>query len=228
MLNYEMFQSRLTEWSTRFPQSVGELTLESPSPIALYQHIFGLIHDLKSTVQISEDTEVRGLYDTVLASDAVLNRLAFGEIELDHGHNSKLYLLASQLKSLESLQVFLETSEKHSTNVSKSPHPPYPQRFPWEGLSKARAQSCFRHGYLFYLKTIEVALSELGHLDSKITNDLKAARGHLIIRQIETIVPNAAQSAELLLRTTTLVAIPKITQIDLGDWTLAKEMQAIS
>ncbi|MBI3544483.1 MAG: hypothetical protein HY075_14525, partial [Deltaproteobacteria bacterium] len=86
MLTLETLAARLRTWSARHRANARA----DVSPIQLYQELFALTHELKSSVQLTEDTAVQALDPVITESDARLRQLAYDELELAPADNAAL------------------------------------------------------------------------------------------------------------------------------------------
>lgn len=213
MLTLETLRTRLSEWRKRFSATIDFSAPTSDrlarlAPILLYQSFFGLMHDLKTSVHLSEDEQVRALAGTVLASDAHLYRLAYDELELAAPDNDALYALGKSLDSLASIEQLLGASvARAQTPASEKKLPLFEEPFPWEGLARARATSCARHGYFFFERDDQLVLSELPQHEERLSAAVRQNHGVIVVRRIEVSVSaNPATDTSFPLTTRTLAA----------------------
>jgi hypothetical protein len=185
---------RLAAWSAKFRE---RSAVPESSPIRLYQLLFGLLHDLKSSVQISEDAQIKNLIETVLKSENLLRELAYDQGELDTAANANLHKLASNLSDLESIEVFLANTPRRVPVRIDLPLLKRP--FSWEGLSRGRATSCARHGYHFYETLTMLPLAELTRYDETLQYTLGPLGGIDIVRQLTPHSEKIAGSTKTVL-----------------------------
>lgn len=201
MLTLDTLGTRLRQWGERmsglFPSA------PQRSPILLYQETFALVHDLKSSVFVSEDAGVRELLPVVQTAEDSLRRLASDELELEARDTQGLHRTALGLQSLEMLSVYL------STVLSRAKVPVRPQlallqrAFPWEALSRGRATSAARHGYVFFERPGRAQLSTLAAEDERLAAELRATGAIHVVRSLS---PTPLPSGELELATTQIAA----------------------
>ena len=208
MLTPDALAVRLKDWATDFRANI---RASDPSPIELYQRIFGLVHSLKASIQLSEDTAIQGLNDTALASDEVLVKLAYADLELTQTANANLYKLASQLDALEPLEVLLKTALPDAAPptclVPKLLELPYS----WDAMSRARARSCTSHGYQFFTREDTTTLTTLPRLDSTIQAALAAVFGLVVVRRLDALAP---QGTDLALNASVIAAVPAANSVE--------------
>lgn len=217
MLNPEIFRERLSEWRQAF-----ELKTFKPlcSPIVVYQSLFSLVHELKGSIQLSQDAQIQGLVATVLSCEELLRKMAYDEFELNSDKDTSLYELARGLNALEDLDVFLHSVAPPKPVLEHATHPIFSKSgFTWDALSRGRARSCARHGYLFYLSGKSLLLTDLGNYEKALQDELKPLQAIAIIRSLEPQSdPLASQDqAELPLKIGQIAAFLPNTKIP-GGW----------
>lgn len=163
--------------------------LAGPSPILLYQELFGLVHDLKSTVGLSEIPEVTRLAPVVGAADAWLRPLALGSNELAAPRNQELLRLALDLRSIDQLGNFLG-GEAGAPAVSGRATPELPAKlqglsYSWDALSKARAMSCHRHGYVLFEASGDMPLRDVTAYEEALEEEIHARGAIGVARLVE-------------------------------------------
>lgn len=229
MLTPERLDERLQQWSVKLRETVAPPSPAHPSPIALYQSLFALVHDLKGSVQLTQTSTAHPLLDTVLATDQILHELAYDELELTARANLSLHRLVSNLSSLESLQMFLEKEVLSATPPSPRALALLSEPYPWEGLARARALSAARHGYVFFSCRERLSLTDLPSYDRHLGQNIGSAFGIQIVRKIEAeTATNATAGAQLNLNVLTVAAFPHaVTEATLRAgtpcWTLVKD-----
>lgn len=195
MLTLESLAERLSAFSVDYLSRSPE---QKNSPIVLYQSLFGFLHNLKSSIHLSEESNIISLLEIVLESEAVLRRLAQDEIELPADQNAALHKLASHLDSVESLALFLKTVASKTLEVTPTLLSVYSSPYPWESLSRARASSAIRHGYRFYVRTTRETLDKLTAYDEKTRVELAPIGGIDVVRSLQPKPRSEPSSAATL------------------------------
>ncbi|MBI3554643.1 MAG: hypothetical protein HY074_00085 [Deltaproteobacteria bacterium] len=212
MLTPDLLQQRLKDWTAEF-SSASRAT--APSPIDLYQRTFGLIHTLKASIQLSEDTAIQGLHDTALGSDEILVKLAYGEFELAPSANANLHKLVAALDALEPLEVFLKTALPAAVSLREASVPLLELPFAWDALSRARARSCTKHGYRFFQRQDSITLASLPSVDAATNREIGSLGGIVVVRKLD---PGQAVGTDLMLSSNVIVAIPSGSAAPAPPW----------
>ncbi len=203
MLTPDLLRQRLKSWTADFRTAT---RASSPSPIEMYQRVFGLVHSLKASIQLSEDPSIQRLIATTLASDEILVKLAYAELELAPAANTNLYKLTAALDSLEPLEVFLKTALADALSISDTVVKLLELPFAWDALSRARARSATRHGYRYFRRQDKTTLTGLTAFDAALNQELGVAEGLVVVRKLD---PLGAQGTDLGLNVTVIAGIPK-------------------
>lgn len=182
MLNLEQLKTRLMLWSAEYRAAHPR---REPSPIVLYQSLFALVHDLKSSVLLSDDPQIKGLNELVLEIEVRLRALAYDELELDGAGNDGLFKTACGLADLESLQYFLESTGKSASKPKTAEPAVLKLEFPWETMARARARSASRHGYRFFVRDEAISLAGMTAHDRQLRDELRPDDGILVIRRLD-------------------------------------------
>jgi hypothetical protein len=199
---------RISVWATHFRHDISP---DCPSPILAYQNIFALIHELKSSVQLSNVPSVRSLAEAVLKCDPILRKLAYDEVELQPQDTTALYLMLCRIgdqaptTSIPALEEFLTKAYAGSktTDVHEIPKG-LKETFPWESLSRARYTSALRHGYSLFTRSTILALATLGTFEEQLQNELRPKQGVAIVRKLDPRPSGATLEVDAL----QLVAFP--------------------
>lgn len=209
MFDQATLHDRLRKWSSSLS---ADWVAPPARPILLYQSIYSLMHDLKSSIQISSDPQINDLTPSVLNSDAMLRKLAHDELELDSENNQELWGLARKLADLKKLEHHLTRVISRAQVLTHGSIPILSSNYPWDGLARARATSSARHGFQFLQHSTEVGLQDLLAFDQTIQKDLTAAHGIAIIRHLEPLKDDdsakTAKAASMLLSVTQLAGAP--------------------
>jgi hypothetical protein len=196
--------SKLTIWSSRFSAAAPP---SGPSPIALYQELYALVHDLKSSLGLALDPQLGATLPLVTSIDAVLRPLAESDLELSPESNELLAATARSLSSLEALATLLTTEARRAETPAAVEPSELALPYSWDSLSRARAKSCARHGYTFFTRVDETTVAGLTALDRQITDELRPSKGILVARKLD-MASGAPAGNSVALVAKTLAALP--------------------
>ncbi|MEW6056333.1 MAG: hypothetical protein AB1540_06935 [Bdellovibrionota bacterium] len=213
MLTIELLKNRLSEssqkYKTRWPKLAG-------SPIALYQELFSLAHDLKGSAHLSTDGGVVKTLNTILNIDALLRRLAYDEVELDQITNQKLHTLAQDLNDIELVENFLKKAMQSAQLNPNTTPKVCSLSYSWEAMSRARARSCERHGFSFYERKGQTLLNSLNAHEARLQEELRDHSAILIARKVDPVIDAKTSSTEFLLSVSDLAGFLEAPQLASG------------
>lgn len=212
MLTPEVLEQRIRKWSQGFAQ---KYSVPKSSPIYVYQEVFALLHELKSSVQVTVAENVHTLEELIVDLENKLRTLAHDENELNKQDSLNLHQLSTSLESLESIFSFFShitvqevssTSQSFFSNISED--------LVWDSFSRARASSCLRHGYRFFKRELQIALTELKKHDADLNLALSSEDSILILRTVRSQSDGDENKEVIQLNVTEILAAKKTTP----DW----------
>ncbi|HRK01369.1 MAG TPA: hypothetical protein PLH57_01780 [Oligoflexia bacterium] len=159
--------------------------IETLSPIAWYQGLYQFFHDLKNSLLMSPENELKELLPAVEVCNALFSSLAEGKLDLAISDKK---ILRSVLErpdfSLEDIKTTVEEVASNAVAL-KNLAIPFAKNFQWDSFATARAQSALRYGYRIFERTDVVSLSKLENHDKMIDLYLKNLGGFSIVRKME-------------------------------------------
>lgn len=196
------------------------------SPILLYQSIFSFIHEMKSSLALSEAASLTELHHQVQAIDQLIQPLAFAYQQLSAQANHELKeALLTPKKDLAILISILDHSTKQLVIV-----PNLVQSLEaftnLDSLSKARLISTTCYHYQFFSKQVEMPLDELPQAEKNLKNWLHKLNGILVTQKLspkanllKNNIPTVNPTSSLILHIQYLCAFPPKVALAENSWT---------
>ncbi len=174
----------------QLPKRVGQSSeLKVGTPILLYQAFYTLLHELKTSVGLSDSSEIRALSNTVAVLEKDLKRLAYDELELSETENAALLAFVQKEFDLAEARHLLEgllAKGEKTAELAAQAEKLLAQALPWDSLSKARAKSAARHGYTFWSKNDSCELSTLLEHHDRLMLEIFEMSGVPVLRKLDS------------------------------------------
>jgi hypothetical protein len=206
VLTPESLSQRIKTWSAR--HKADSAARSAAFPILYWQDLYGLVHELKSSIGVSTVAEIKALGPLVKNLDELLGPLARDELEVPPSSLAGLAVVSSRLgegdtaESLGGLAALLVSEQAKSAKPATGSAPGVlSEPYPWDSLSRARAVSCARSQCRFITHDDEIALSGLSDLDQRHTRELRACNGIVIARKADLSPASGGAAVVVSLRT---------------------------